>query len=389
MPRLISREAFIQRAKARFGDRYNYDETVYKGQGKVVTIICNQCSVKLLISPKNHWNGSQCFTCYPRPNSAKNPQTFISEARLVHGDFYDYSKTEYTLCHLKVIVICPEHGEFQVIAGDHLYHGRGCAKCSGLLVRNTVEFKDAAIRVHGHLYDYSRSEYCGYSRKVLIRCGIHGDFWQMAANHIRGSGCSQCADTRASEKNTLSQNDFQSAARRLFGDTYDYTNTVYRGYRHEVEIFCPKHKILFKQKAGDHLSGNTGCSKCQHRKNSKKAIAWLEREAIARKIFIQHSENIGEFRIPERNYYVDGYHAESKTVFEYHGCFYHGDPRVYPAEIWNSLCQKSMGELYQRTLDRIKDIENLGFSVIQMWEYDDEVNPLRESLKLLSKNPEH
>lgn len=41
-----------------------------------------------------------------------------------------------------------------------------------------------------------------------------------------------------------------------------------------------------------------------------------------------------------------------------------------------------MGELYQRTLDRMKDIENLGYTVLQMWEYDDDVNPLPNSVKL-------
>ena len=117
------------------------------------------------------------------------------------------------------------------------------------------------------------------------------------------------------------------------------------------------------------------------RSHSKKAIDWISWEAIARDIDIRHAQNGGEYQIPNTKYSVDGYHAESRTVFEYMGSYFHGDPRLYAPGFWNSLCKKTMGELYQKTLDRVKDIEQLGYIVIQMWEYDDEINPLANCLK--------
>ena len=45
---------------------------------------------------------------------------FIKKAREVHGDKYDYSKVEYINKRTKVCIICPIHGEFYQLAGDHM-----------------------------------------------------------------------------------------------------------------------------------------------------------------------------------------------------------------------------------------------------------------------------
>lgn len=54
------------------------------------------------------------------------------------------------------------------------------------------EFINKAIKVHGNKYDYSKSEYKGSGINVCISCKKHGDFWQTPANHNRGHGCPKC-----------------------------------------------------------------------------------------------------------------------------------------------------------------------------------------------------
>lgn len=56
-------------------------------------------------------------------------ETFIEKAREIHGDTYDYSKTEYVNIKTKVCIICPEHGEFWQEPRHHL-EGRGCPICA-------------------------------------------------------------------------------------------------------------------------------------------------------------------------------------------------------------------------------------------------------------------
>lgn len=54
---------------------------------------------------------------------------FLRRAKLVHGDRYDYSKTEYTKTMAPITVTCRVHGDFQVAAYAHL-RGNNCMKCS-------------------------------------------------------------------------------------------------------------------------------------------------------------------------------------------------------------------------------------------------------------------
>lgn len=60
---------------------------------------------------------------------ALTTQQFIDKARAVHGARFDYSKAEYIGAKVKVIVGCPEHGEWHVQPGNHLM-GTGCPKCA-------------------------------------------------------------------------------------------------------------------------------------------------------------------------------------------------------------------------------------------------------------------
>ena len=42
----------------------------------------------------------------------KNFENFINRAKIIHSEYYNYSKVEYINTHEKVCIICPEHGEF-------------------------------------------------------------------------------------------------------------------------------------------------------------------------------------------------------------------------------------------------------------------------------------
>ena len=61
---------------------------------------------------------------------------FISKAKKLYGDKYDYSKVEYTNTRTKVCIMCPIHGEFWVTPSNHLQN-IGCKQCS--LERRSLE----------------------------------------------------------------------------------------------------------------------------------------------------------------------------------------------------------------------------------------------------------
>ena len=55
-------------------------------------------------------------------------ESWISLAKDIHDNKYDYSETTFTKQIDKVKINCLEHGEFFQRATDHLL-GRGCPNC--------------------------------------------------------------------------------------------------------------------------------------------------------------------------------------------------------------------------------------------------------------------
>ena len=51
-----------------------------------------------------------------------------------------------------------------------------------------------AKRLHGNRYTYDRLGYTYALEPVIITCGVHGDFQQLASNHLRGAGCPKCSN---------------------------------------------------------------------------------------------------------------------------------------------------------------------------------------------------
>ncbi len=105
-------------------------------------------------------------------------------------------------------------------------------------------------------------------------------------------------------------------------------------------------------------------------KQSYKAIQWLESIIAQEEIVIQYALNGGEYQIPNTRYKADGYCKETNTIYEFHGDYWHGNPDVYNSELINESTNCTMGELYQKTIEREQLIRDLGYDMIVQWEND-------------------
>lgn len=71
--------------------------------------------------------------------------------------------------------------------------GRGCHDCGGSRKKTQEEFLKEAKSVHNELYDYSKSIYTNFEAKLTIICKKHDEFDQTPHNHIIGEqGCPHC-----------------------------------------------------------------------------------------------------------------------------------------------------------------------------------------------------
>ena len=292
--------------------------------------------------------------------------TFMQRCRQKHGDRFDYSLTRYTTSRTPVTIVCRVHGPFQQMPSDHTYRGQGCKKCATAATRRTTEdFVKEARSIHGDEYDYSQVTYTGAHKKVIVVCRKHGEFCQIPINHTRlGAGCPGCWN----ERRNISPEYFKKRCLEVHGDYYDFSHSKSGAHLDMTTVKCRLHgpfEILT-----NYLLSGMGCPKCAGVSSSKPCMEWLDTVAELDGVYISHAGNDGaEFRIPGTRYHADGYASASKTVYEFHGDYFHGNPRKYTdPTLVNKKAKRTMGDLYDRTCQRTARIQELGYRVEEMWE---------------------
>ena len=132
-PRKYTTETFIERLKEIRGDIFDTSKLDYKGTDEDVCIICHEkdefgdehgefwVTPHSLISMKTGCpKCSQKFGSYER---------FKKLATKKYNGFYSYDNFVYKNAITPSLITCPEHGDFEMSANQHL-SGRGCPTCS-------------------------------------------------------------------------------------------------------------------------------------------------------------------------------------------------------------------------------------------------------------------
>ena len=122
-------QEFVEQARQVHGDKFEYSEVEYINTHTPVKIKCKECGLVFPQEPSSHLAGRGCPKCSKKQTHKRvNQDMFIARAKEVHGDKYDYSKTDYQNMRSKVAIICPRHGVFYQRAQSHLL-GSGCPMC--------------------------------------------------------------------------------------------------------------------------------------------------------------------------------------------------------------------------------------------------------------------
>ena len=266
MPKKLTQEDFIRRAKEACGDSFDFSESVYRGANKLVTAKC-PVHGEVTMRADAFLEGRGCKQCY-YDRKRDTVEDFIRKARSVHGDRYDYSKVVYINNDTKVRVICPIHGVFEVAPGDHL-KGNLCPKCSKNRVPTNEEFIAEIKGVLGDKYDYSKVQYISARHKICLICPVHGEVFVYPQQARLGTGCKWCSYERL----CLTTEQFISKAKSVNGDKYDYSRTKYVNAHTPVTIICHKHGP-FEIGPFKHLAG-CGCQWCSHSRGEETIASWL------------------------------------------------------------------------------------------------------------------
>ena len=303
----ITTESFIALSKQIHGDKFDYSLAEFKTTAQYITLKCKAEGHIFKQKYGTHiYQKSGCMQC--SGSAKKTLEKFISDARKVHGDTYDYSLCTYVNVGTKVDIICSTHGVFSVKPNSHL-RGAICRKCyeENSRVENAV-YISRAKEVYSGKYTYERTKYIGSAKGLVVTCPEHGDFAVRAESHLRYNvGCPRCA---AIEKTKL----FITKSMAGHGDTYDYSKVSYSGDAELVTIICKKHGE-FQQAAGSHLQGR-GCPLCANMGPSKPQLEIQEFLENYTKTILEH-----KFKGSQKRF--DIYLPEKDIAVEFNGLYWH------------------------------------------------------------------
>lgn len=130
----------------------------------------------------------------------KTNEEFTQNAIKLHYNKYDYSLVKYVGAHKHVIIKCYLHGKFNQIANSHLRGRGCPKCQKNEKIYTTHEFITRARRVHGNMYDYSNVEFKHSFKNINIRCLNHGIFLQLPNKHLQRRGCPKCNFSKGEQR---------------------------------------------------------------------------------------------------------------------------------------------------------------------------------------------
>lgn len=249
---LYTTEEWVELAKKKHKDKYDYSETEYTNAKTKLKIICHEKDVfgnehgEFYILPPIHLKGVGCPICGGRYQMTT--EQFVALANLKHKNKYIYNKTVYTKSNAKVIITCPEHGDFEQTPSSHL-SGAGCPKCKGGVAYRDSDFIKLARKVHGDYYDYSHLGYVNAHTDVTITCPIHGDFKQIPYVHLRGNGCPKCGGSMLEKQviSALNKNNID----------YIFQYKLKSGNEQRMDFYLPDQRLVIECQGEQHFHPST------------------------------------------------------------------------------------------------------------------------------------
>lgn len=138
-------------------------------------------------------------------------------------DYSCISSETYKSSIIKLEISCPIHGKFYQLSSNHRKGQGcpTCGVLISKLT--TDEFIEKSRLIHGDLYDYSPSQYLGSDIQIDIICKKHGIFKTLPRTHLSGHRCPNCSETSGESqiRNILASKQITFKAQYTFDNCVD------------------------------------------------------------------------------------------------------------------------------------------------------------------------
>lgn len=343
--------SFIGSSNLIHGERYNYSRVQYVNSKTKIELICLRCEKSFFVTPNDHLNkksGCRCWKLLSLDDLRSRCLKNLGPSIVCHSVRQGKHMREIEL----QCVVCNNRWWSQI---SSINQGKGCFNCNQLKPLPWEEALKKFNIVHGKRYEYEPQSYRKWHSKIKIKClKCKSLFSIRCVDHANGTGCKTCF-----RKCKITTNIFVERAIKIHGNNFDYSLVDYCGSLKKVIIGCKICGCYFKQTPNHHLNIGNGCTECAiTRTTSKQEIEWLN-----------------ELKIPEEcrqiqigNFLVDA--LVDKIIYEYYGSYWHGDPRTTHPKQKIGKFKVSAEQLYANTIKRHLILEELGYMVRFVWEYD-------------------
>ena len=102
------------------------------------------------------------------------------------------------------------------------------------------------------------------------------------------------------------------------------------------------------------------------------ALCWIGQltQQLEEEGFSLRSKLSAEGEIKILNRFVDGYCSETNTIYQFHGCFFHGCRKCFAGEDFNKVNGDRFYLLREKTARTTQLFKDFGYQVIERWECD-------------------
>ena len=287
----LTKEEYVAKARAKWGDAYDYSESVYVAGLSPITIRCIKHNHYFTVQAGNHISTKQrrfsagCPICAQerltaaralRENSimaqikkirASKPkktsqEIFIEKAKAQYPD-YDYSKVEYKDRDTSVTLICPKHGVFAIrprtlLSKEKGKQPHGCWECCGMkkpALNNSEMFKEKVLAIYDEKYVFHWEDYKCKTSLIRVECKLHGEHKVSVYSILHGGACGYC-------NGRLYPKDWIKNAKSVHGDKYIYDESKPPRIKSDrIRYKCPIHGWQ-ETRYDCHVDLKCGCPVC-------------------------------------------------------------------------------------------------------------------------------
>lgn len=306
----LTKEEYVAKARAKWGDAYDYSESVYVAGLSPITIRCIKHNHYFTVQAGNHISTKQrrfsggCPICAQdritvaralRENSIMaqikkiraikpkktSQEIFIEKAKAKYPD-YDYSKVEYKGRDTAVTLICPKHGEFAIrprtlLSKDKGKQPHGCWECCGMkkpALNNSEMFKEKVLAIYDEKYVFHWEDYKCNTSLIRVECKLHGEHKVSVYSILHGGACGYC-------NGRLYPKDWIKNAKAVHGDKYVYDESKPPQVKSDrIRYKCPIHGWQ-ESRYDCHVDQKCGCPACAGYSNilstEQRKANWVKR----------------------------------------------------------------------------------------------------------------